>query len=351
MVIFMSAPVLNLISTRPNVEKPIENEFGETPLAFSPTIRLADGGEAVPQQYLDVDRRLDNLCNVVAHISIPAGYQLFTGQEGSCLYLIVGVFGKENYPASAEIAKKDKVVYSRRWLIEPTTPTSEIVQTALLAVKKAREHEVRELFALRLDSGSKKGSRVATPFNCHLDLPLMVGNGSTLASASAIDVKTQLKNLKFAGYTFEIQQRIELGHKWLFELNVVGKSSHFLELAGSSISVICQHKDQRDFVHQLINALIARSDRFVDELVSFKGFRRFSHTLDPVELANFSYKTRNIKVEDARFDKNFENMSYKVDASKAPFYNDGELGRQQRRLISSFSSLGGYLPREKTANR
>ncbi|MBL4672685.1 MAG: hypothetical protein JKX81_10545 [Arenicella sp.] len=347
----MSAPILNLISRQTNVDQLMQNEFGETPLAFSPTIRLADGGEAIPQQYLDVDRKLDNLSNVVEHISVPAGYQLFTGQEGSCLYLVVGVFGKENYPASAEIAIKDKVVYSRRWLIEPTTPTSEIVQTALLAVKKAREHEARELFTVRIDRSLDQNSRVATPFNCHLDLPLMAGSESTLTSTSALDVDKQLKGLKFAGYTFEVQQRIELGRKRLFELNVVGKSSHFLELAGSLISVICQHQDQRDFVHQLINALIARSDRFVDELVSFKGFTRFSHTLDPIALAKFSYKTRNIKAEDTRFDENFENMSYKVDASKAPFYNDGELGRQQRQLISSFSSLGGYLPLEKTANR
>ncbi|MFT6098469.1 MAG: hypothetical protein ACJAYF_001011 [Arenicella sp.] len=351
MVIFMSAPVLNLVSSQINLDQPIQNEFGETPLAFSPTIRLADGGEAVPQQYLDVDRKLDNLSNVIAHISVPCGYQLFAGQNGSCLYLVVAVIGKENYPTCGESASKDKVVYSRRWLIEPTTPTSEIVQTALLAMKKAREHEVRELFTVRIDQSLDQSSRVATPFNCHLDLPLMAGDGSTLGSASAVDVDKQLRGLKFAGYTFEVQQRIKLGHKRLFELNVVGKSSHFLELAGSSISVICQHQDQRDFVHQLINALIARSDRFVDELFSFKGFRRFSHTLDPIKLAKFSYKTRNIKVEDARFDKNFENMSYKVDASKAPFYNDGELGRQQRQLISSFSDLGGYLPIEKTANR
>jgi hypothetical protein len=179
----------------------------------------------------------------------------------------------------------------------------------------------------------------------------MAGGGEALGEASAIDVDKHLKDLKFAGYTFEVQQRIKLGDKRLFELNIVGKSSHFLELAGSSISVVCQHQDQRDFVHQLINALIARSDRFVDESVSFKGFTRFSHALDPMKLAKFSHKTRNIKVDDARFDKNFKNMSYKVDASKAPFYNDGELGRQQRQLISSFSNLGGYLPLEKTVIR
>ncbi|MFT6408991.1 MAG: hypothetical protein ACJAQ6_002414 [Arenicella sp.] len=341
----MSVSNLRIVASEDIDGQPKQNEFGETPVAFSPTIRLSNGEHAVPQQYLDVDRKLDNLSNVVAHISVPKGYQLFAGQEGSCMYLVVGIIGKENYPASAESLKIDKIVYSRRWIIEPTTPTSEIVQTALLAVKKAREHEVRELFTVRIE----QGSRIATPFNCHLDLPLMAGNQSALSSAPALEVADQLKDIKFAGYSFEIQQQISLGRKQLFELAVIGRSAHFRELADSSISVICEHQDKRDFVHQLITALIARSERFVAELVSFKGFSRFSHTLDPIELAKFSYQTRNIEVTDARFDTNFKDMSYKVDSSKAPFYNDGELGRQQRYLISSFNNLGGYLPLEKSS--
>jgi hypothetical protein len=345
MVFFMSISMLHIVASQPIDGQPKKNEYGETPLAFSPTIRLSNGEDAVPQQYLDVDRKLDNLSNVLSHVSVPAGYQLFAGQEGSCLYLIAGIIGKENYPKSAESLKYDKIVYSRRWIIEPTTPTSEIVQTALLAIKKAREHEVRESFKLQIE----QGSRAATPFNCHLDLPLMAGNKSAILRAPAINVFNQLKGINFAGYSFEVQHHISLGRKQLFELRVIGQAAHFRELAGSSISVICEHSDKRDFVHQLITSLITRSDRFVEELVTFKGFTRFSHTLDPIALANFSYQTRNIEAADRRFDSNFKDMSYKVDSSKAPFYNDGELGRQQRSLISSFDSLGGYLPLERLA--
>lgn len=339
----MSVPILHLIPKQFEGSKPKQNEFGETALAFAPTIRLSSGEDAVPQQYLDVDRKLDNLSNVLAHISVPKGYQLFAGQEGSCLFLIVGVIGKENYPASREMAQLDKMVYGRRWLIEPTTPTSEIVQTSLLAIKKVREHEVRELLTVRID----QGSHATTPFNCHLDLPLMAGNQSTLASASALNVEAKLLDLKFVGYRFEIQHQTTLANKWLFELRFVGNSSHFSELANSSITVVCEHQDQRDFLHQLIAALIARSDRYVEESVAFKGFKRFSYSLDPIALSEFSYQTRNVNITDTRFDKSFENMSYKVDASKAPFYNDGELGRKQRELVSSFDNLGGYLPLEK----
>jgi len=342
----MSVPVLRLISTKSDGNQPKQNDFGETPLAYAPTIRLSNGEDAVPQQYLDVERTLSNLSNVLAHISVPRGYQLFAGQEGSCLYLIVGVVGKENYPPNAATAKLDKLVYGRRWLIEPTTPTSEIVQTSLLAIQKVREHEVRELFSVRTSQGSK-ATCVTTPFNCHLDLPLMAGNRSMLSrepSAPMLDVAAQLKDLKFADYTFELQRQILFAGKPIFELRVLGYSQHFPELKNESITVVCEQHNCHDFLHQLITVLIAQSDRYVEENFAFKGFKRFSHDLDPVELAKFSYQTRNVKVTDKRFDKGFKDMSYKVDASKAPSYNDGELGRQQRRLVSSFDNLGGYLP-------
>ncbi len=342
-VSIMSVPILHLSPKQLEGERPSQNEFGETPLAYAPTIRLSNGDEAVPQQYLDVDRKLDNLSKVLNHISVPKGYQLFAGQDGACLYLIVGVIGKENYPRSAEIAQMDKMVYGRRWLIEPTTPTSEIVQTSLLAIKKVREHEVRELLTLRINNAS----HITTPFNCHLDMPLMAGNKFTLAKASALEVKAQLPHVKFAGYRFEIANTAVLGGKRLFELQVLGRSSHFPELENSSITVVCEHLDKRDFLHQLIATLIARSDRYVEENIAFMDFKRFSHDLDPIELAKFSYQTRNVEISDSRFEKGFEDMSYKVDASKAPLYNDGELGQKQRLLVASYKNLGGYLPLEK----
>jgi len=339
----MSVPILRPIPDTPNGDQPKQNEFGETPLAFAPMIRLSNGEYAVPQQYIDVDRTLSNLSNVLAHIEVPPGYQLFAGQEDSCMYLIVGVIGKENYPANAEIAEMAKMVYGRRWLIEPTTPTSEIVQTSLLAIKKVREHEVRELLSVTIG----QGSHVTTPFNCHLDLPLMAGNESTLANTPTIDVEHQLETIAFAGYSFELQSHLLLGDKTVYELNVIGSSSHFPELVDSSLVVICEQQGDGDFLHQLVTSLIARSDAYVDESLAFKGFKRFSRKIDPIELAKFSYQTRNVKINDPRFDKGFKDMSYKVDAAKAPFYNDGKLGRMQRELVFSYDNLGGYLPLEK----
>ena len=330
--------------------RPSENYFGETALAYAPTVRLSNGEQAVPQQFLDVNRRLGNLSNVLAEISLPSEYILFAGEEGSCLYIIVGAIGRENYVGYRNSIHEDKIVYGRRWLIEPSTPTSEIVQTALLAVQKVREHEARELLTLRINNGVN----VSTPFNCHLDLPLMEANRSMLTKSESsvtevLDetaIRALLTKVKFAGFSFELVKTVNIANKLVFEVHFIGVSKHFTELAGRSLAVVCERQDNSDFLHQLMNAIIQQSDRFIEEELKFKDFARFSHKLAPQELAEFSYSSRNIKVTDPRFDQNFEDMSYRVDAAKAPAYNDGCLGEKQKAIIKGFDDLAGHLPSE-----
>lgn len=329
------------------VDAPNENSFGETPLAYAPSIKLANGERAVPQQFLDVNRQLDNLCNVLAEISLPSAYQLFAGQEGSCLYLIVGVIGHENYAGNKTGVMDDKIVYGRRWLIEGSTPTSEIVQTAMLAVKKVREHEARELFTVRIN----QGRNTTTPFNCHLDLPLMAANcGELLAGEYKAEepIEELLARVRVAGLGVRPVKVHHLSDSMLFELKLEGQSRYFPELEGSIVTVNCCKDSNGDFLHQLMSELIQKSDRFVEESMCFKGFARFSRRINPLDLAHFSYVTRNIEATDPRFDRNFEDMSYKVDAAKAPSYNLGVLGDRQRAAIEGIDALMGYLPREST---
>ena len=335
----MSISHLALVPSQSNVA----NEFGETALNFAPTIRLSNGGLAVPQQFLDVSRTLDNLSNVLANISTPDHFQLFAGQEGSCLYLLVGVIGQENYPSGEQSPQHNKIVYGRRWMIEESTPTSEIIQTALLAVKKAREHEIRELVTLAINDGANR----ATPFNCHLDLPLMVGNQSSMHTQKVPNFSDLIKDISIAGSQLELVQSISLGQKCIVDVSLTkGQGEcHFTELRGIVLTVVCEHADGRDFLHQLMATLIKHSDRYVEERVAFKGFHRFSHTLDVVKLAEFSYATRAVKAIDKRFKSEFVGMNYRVDAAKAPEFNSGRLGREQRQTLFGYDSLGGYCPR------
>ena len=198
------------------------NKYGETPLPYAPKINLTysfsaknqhlndmsssnvnsineDHQEIIPQQYLDVNRSLKSVENILAKISLPDDYLLFAGQHESVIFLQVGIIGYENYPENKEQKESKKIVYGRRWMLEPTTPTSEVVQTAYLAVKKAREHELREhVFFTTLsttltaqgnlesqkDTVQKRQNHRTTPFNSHMDLPVMTAYQSDFVMGS-----------------------------------------------------------------------------------------------------------------------------------------------------------------------
>lgn len=348
----MIFPAFNTIRA---LQRPLDkynevNCYGETPLAFAPRIRFDGGSSAVPQQYLDVQRTLENLENVLADIDVPEGFLLFAGQEEQTLYLVAAVFGEENYPRGLSSARQDKIVYGRRWLIEPTTTTSEVVQTAMLAVKKAREHELREKFSLSINQGLNK----TTPFNCHQDLPLMVKSqesllepSNSLTEGNIIDV---LKSVRIEGLELKFRAMIELGERRIVDVLVAqqDKKMAFAELNGRALTVVCEEQSIEHFLHQLFNTCLQLVDRFVEENIRFKGFSRFSHDVSPVAIAEFSYLTRNVTAKDPRFDEQFEDMSYRVDSAKAPTISLQRLGDQQREVLAQYPSLAGYCPHEPT---
>ncbi len=329
-----------------SADQKLANSYGETPLPFAPQVTMQDGRTIVPQQYLDVERTLENLENVLAQISLPKHLQLFAGQEGSVVFLIVGIVGKENYPNALTRAEQDKIVYGRRWLIEPTTPTSEIVQTALLAVKKVREHELREKVCLHID-GTEFGIErrlSTTPFNNHLDLPLLVGQKAELQTPSELTVAEQCKQFKVDGMEVGLVRDMQFAGQTLAEIKLTGNSEQFPELADQTLVV--SFRRASEFAHALMQTLISQCDQYAEQIVRFEGCARFSYRFNPFSLAKFSFQTRNIQSGDARFDKAFKDMSYRVDAAKAPKLSSGELGQQQRRFLSSYNDLGGYTPLE-----
>ena len=334
---------------------PQSSVYGEEPLPFAPQIRLDRGPSVVPQQYLNVERNINNIEAILERIEFSEDYLLFAHQENGVLSIQVGILGCENYPFSEQQAIETKIVYGRRWLIEPTTPTSEVVQTALLAIKKAREHELRENVLLLLNDQHK-----TTPFNSHMDLPLMKSNPSYFYADSdhnhsnnendvRLRTQTVLESVKIKSFEIQLDSvRILNEEKSLIELSISAteQNVHFPELINQRVAIICDDFNESVFLYELMNELIKRSDRYIEEHFTFDGFARFSHNVCPQKLAEFSYQTRNIKNKDPRFYQHFRQMSYDVDASKAPFYASGALGEKQREMIKNGKVTGGYLPNE-----
>ena len=338
-------------------DKPSTNALGETPLPYAPLAVLANGHQAVPQQYLQVQRSLENLEHILERIEFDDHYILFAGQNADELYLQAGTIGVENYPYNEEQKHLKKIVYGRRWLIEPTTPTSEVIQTAMLAIKKVREHELREKITLHINHSEKETLCRTTPFNNHMDLPLMSGNQSLLQSSSELNSRSEfadtinktLPYIKVDSLYFELEQIIALNEQQTI-VSLTTQSSDqietlFPELPLAHIALVCDKRSQSEFLHELMSKLISMSDAYVEENFKYQGFARFSRNLCPMKIAEFSYETRNIKSTSSRFNSSFEDMSYAVDFAKTPNFSKGKLGEKQSELIKKADVRGGHFPK------
>jgi len=328
-----------------------QSSLGESPLPFAPHITMGNNQSIVPQQYLDVIRTVDNIENILNKIDFHEHYLLFAGELNNILYIQVGIIGTENYPNNKEQSKEVKIVYGRRWMIEPTTPTSEVVQTALLAIKKAREHELREKFVLTIcDQIDHHKTKKTTPFNSHMDLPLMVGNSKELTKPSSNDIYELTNQINFSSFNVQLNQITPLKNEsYLVEATLANGAmpeQHFIELLNKQVSFIIKDQTQQHFLHGLMTELIHCSDCYIEENFLYDGFARFSQDVNPLKIAEFSYKTRNIDNPDKRFESYFTDMSYRVDSSKAPNYANGELGRKQRSAVIDKRVNAGHMPNE-----
>ena len=323
-----------------------ELAFGERALDNAPSIQLSNGSTAIPQQFFDYQRDKANIERIVEHIHFSDDYLLFVNHYKGALYLQVGIIGLENYPGKQ--ANNRKIVYGRMWLIEPCAPSSEVIQTALLAIKKAREHELREHLILNTEAGK------ATPFNTHLDLPLMAKHPQLFKQQETEwtqpkdSLESLLQHIRIQRLSLELEDvSIRKNRQCLVDISIAACNSGqclFPELQGRSISLLCERATNSSFLHQLMQTLLHISDAYVDEQFSFKDFHRFSTQHSPEMLANFSINTRKTETHCDLFQQQYKDMLYQVDSARAPRINSGRLGQQQVAALNKHSPLDGYLP-------
>ncbi len=140
---------------------------GEKSMSKAPVVKLSNGEYCIPQHYLTYHHTIESVEALICDIDYDPRYVVFAAQELGCIYIQVGVVGHDNYASSTQKKDQLKLLFGRKWRVEPELPTSEIIQSVFLAIKKSREHEVRELLKLNINNS------ITTPFNTHVDLPLM----------------------------------------------------------------------------------------------------------------------------------------------------------------------------------
>ena len=335
---------------------------GEKALDNAPKAELADGRFCIPQHYLSYQHTLQSVEQLLLDIDFDPRYPVFVSQDNSDkhsnknagIYIQVGIVGIVNYkPSNAEVSQ-DKIVYGRKWRIEPQLPTSEIIQTVFLALKKAREHEVRELF--RLETLNK----TTTPFNNHHDLPLLTNSSDRLQSAKVTgpqsdpslfkkEIEDALCRINYGGIQFELMTFMARHTgDFLVDLKVIPSNNHTLsELSNTQfISLFIKKLDVNYFLHQLMQQLIQLSDRYVDEAFTYRGFNRFSWDNNIEAIAQLSSEVRQLhKSEDAKsFTQHWQLNNYETDRSRIPVVASGALWSKLKVQLEPFSPIESTLP-------
>jgi len=364
--------------------KAIKLFSGEYSADNAPKAKLYDGSLCIPQHYLKYQHTLSSVQELVLKIDYCDRYPIFVSEDKQGIYLQVGIIGIDNYAESnyaktnsaesnyaksndaenncrvsdtssaqrynnRKIAKDKnlKIMYARKWRVEPKLPSAEIIQTAFLALKKAREHEVRELFRLTI------ANKVTTPFNNHHDITMLANSEVQLQTKEPVNTWSQLQqeldNVCYDQASFHIAN-IENRHDryWLLELEVLKSPSTDLpELkAVQFLVLVLKQITFNEVCYQLMAELIRLSDRHIDEHFTFLKVARFSQQNDIKTIARISANTRALhkSLQTPDFEKNWRNDNYQVDLTRVPQLNESLFSTRIKGLLNSFSSIEGMLP-------
>jgi hypothetical protein len=325
--------------------------LGGLMMPMAKSIPFAQLGDYVPQHYFSYRQDLGSISRTLACITTLPNILFFTGEDAGGLYLQVGVIGDENYRHTGKSAGA-KLVYGRKWRIDTDTPTSEVVQTALLAVQKVREHEVRELFSWR-DPVNK---RTSTPFSCHQDIQLLV---RYLALPSSTDtpmlpaetgIREFLQQLRFGSRRFRLKNLQQLPDGRQLADIVLGKpkvaTESFAEFDQLELSLIFRQFSAKSLMHDLMDLLIQKSHDHCRNNFLVCEVARFSQEIDPRVIGALSVQSRPYQshMADTEFFQTFSAINFSIDKGRVPQLGRGVLADINRRTLSSHGPLEGHLP-------
>ena len=321
---------------------------GETPMPLAPCIALDNGERCIPQHHLLYSQSVETVSAILSEIEALDDMLLFCGSDASGLYLQVGVIGHDTYDRAPE--RPLRIVYGRKWRIESYTPSSEVIQTALLAIKKACEHEVRELLTFHGADGKR-----ATPFSTHGDLPLMAHYPELVADVGPRrpelpELHQWLAALRFDGRAIRLEDmQLRRNGSVVLDLALAEGGAGQAQRYGferTALTLVLPALERSALLHELMSALIQHSDRLVDEQFRYRGLARFSRALDPWRIAQLSIVTRTRGPAHEAFEPLRQQANYEVDRQRVPSLGAGRLAEQNRQRLLRAGPLGGYMPLE-----
>lgn len=320
------------------MSKEIPLRLGEKVMPKAPTVQLSNGDYCIPQHYLTYAHTLQSVESLICDIEYDNRYVVFASQDEASLYIQVGVVGHDNYHKQPEQSEQ-KLLFGRKWRVEPELCTSEIIQTVFLALKKSREHEIRELFKLRFNNA------VTTPFNTHIDLPLMAEfydasrhadlHDETLTAEQQL---TQVLNcIDYDNSQLSLGQLEQRRNGlWLVDIDVRTTAKSTLpETDAQTLYLQIEDLTLNTLTRALMQELIRISDLHVDQHFSYRGFHRFDPSIDIVDIADLSQQTRRHELA-SHFASEFSKSNYEVDQMRIPTVKPGALAKKHSAIIERF---------------
>lgn len=306
-----------------SAEQKWQNSY-EQPISYAPLVQLANNSWIVPQHFLRYKHTLQSVNQVLENINFSAHFRVLAAQKDEQLYLQVAVLSPDNYKTSSYAGEgtAKKLLFGRRWIVEENLPTSELIQTAFLALKIAREHEVRELFQL-----THSNNTTSTPFNNHHDLPVMAQNAELVITHAAqgneqhCTIEQLLKRVVFAGAKVSLSAMQQLSsQQWLYTLKLHCNTCQLTEFNNKTFAFLTSDSSANSFLHGLINALVDISNEYVSEQFKYQGFARFSKHNCVEKIGALSVAMRSPKVLGlCSLGKQHANkLNFEIDSSRAP---------------------------------
>jgi len=316
---------------------------GESAMPLAPMVRL-DGKGVVPSQYKLFRHTGKSVQRIVAKINYRSNFVVLVGGgRGEGVFVQVGIIGPDSYATKA--AKlPNKIVYGRKWRIEKLLPTSELIQTVFLAIRNAEEHEIREQFVV---SGT-------TPFNGHMDLPLMAAHQLSRGRPSAAQeprieseahLEDAVKDVRMGGYKPRVVELITrrsggVVFDVVLEPDPLRRQSSLL--AGKTLTVVAESATRSGVLRALMGAMLHVVQREVDERFTYDGFARFSHDLPVNELVRFARDHR--KPERFDFHPDFkasaDALNRAIDATRPARLAPGPATERVRETIGRYEADG-----------
>ena len=285
----------------------------EQPIAYAPIVQLSNASWVVPQHFLRYQHSLQSVNETLDNIEFSTHFRVLAAKQDEQIYLQVAILSPDNYRCT----KAKKLLFGRRWFVEENLPTSELIQTAFLALKIAREHEVRELFQLKSEQGS------STPFNNHHDLPLLAQNPqlTIVVNNQPQSITKLLARCSFAqaSLTLIAQQKIA-DEQMLYTLQLNCRDCQLSEFNLKTVAFLAVDKSENAFLHSLINALIAISNDYVSEQFKYAGYARFSKQVIAEQVGALSILLRSQQALQlcARGKQHAAQLNFEIDSRRAP---------------------------------